>query len=199
MRKRIRNFIHKMSIQEENRETKEFDNEQMIPETEAVSEKPESPEEIEKGLSQEDSWKNKFDEMNDKYLRLYSEFDNFRKRTAKERIEFSKTAAADIFTTILPVIDDFERAQKAMENSVEVEIVKEGMNIIYHKLWNLLQQKGLEKVTALGEEFDADIYEAITSTPVNDDSQKGKVVDVLESGYTLNGKVIRFAKVVVGS
>ena len=188
-----------MSTQEENRDARELDNEQMIPETEAVSEQPESPDEIEKGLSQEDTWKKKFDEMNDKYLRLYSEFDNFRKRTAKERIELSKTAAADIFTTILPVIDDFERAKKAMENAVEVEVVKEGMNIIHHKLWNLLQQKGLEKVNALGEEFDADIFEAITSAPVSDNSQKGKVIDVLESGYTLNGKVISFAKVVVGS
>ena len=114
-----------MSTQEENRDARELDNEQMIPETEAVSEQPESPDEIEKGLSQEDTWKKKFDEMNDKYLRLYSEFDNFRKRTAKERIELSKTAAADIFTTILPVIDDFERAKKAMENAVEVEVVKE--------------------------------------------------------------------------
>ncbi|MEX1190286.1 MAG: nucleotide exchange factor GrpE [Bacteroidia bacterium] len=192
-----------MSTQEDNGKTTGNESpsseEYMIPETEAVSEQPESPAQIEKELSEEDSWKKKFEEINDKYLRLYSEFDNFRKRTAKERIELSKTAGADIFTAILPVVDDFERAHKAMENTEDVETVKEGMNLIYQKLWNLLQQKGLEKVEAKGKEFDADIFEAITSIPAEDQQMKGKVVDVLEGGYALHGKVIRFAKVVVGS
>jgi molecular chaperone GrpE len=149
--------------------------------------------------NKEDDWQLKFAEMNDRYLRLYSEFDNYRKRSARERVEFAKTAASDTFTAILPVLDDFDRAAKAMENAEDVVVVKEGMQLIYHKFRNILISKGLEEMNAQGETFDADFHEAITSIPSPDDSMKGKVVDELEKGYSLNGKVIRFAKVVVGS
>ena len=149
--------------------------------------------------SKEDDWQLKFAEMNDRYLRLYSEFDNYRKRSARERIEFAKTAASDTFTAILPVLDDFDRAAKAMENADDIAVVKEGMQLIYHKFRSILISKGLEEMNAQGETFDADFHEAITSIPSPDDSMKGKVVDEVEKGYSLNGKVIRFAKVVVGS
>jgi molecular chaperone GrpE len=149
--------------------------------------------------NKEDDWQLKFAEMNDRYLRLYSEFDNYRKRSARERVEFAKTAATDTFTAILPVLDDFDRAAKAMENAEDIAVVKEGMQLIYHKFRNILISKGLEEMNAQGETFDADFHEAITSIPSPDDSMKGKVVDELEKGYSLNGKVIRFAKVVVGS
>ena len=149
--------------------------------------------------NKEDDWQLKFADMNDRYLRLYSEFDNYRKRSARERVEFSKTAASDTFTAILPVLDDFDRAAKAMENADDIAVVKEGMQLIYHKFRNILVSKGLEEMNSQGETFDADFHEAITSIPSPDDSLKGKVVDELEKGYSLNGKVIRFAKVVVGS
>ena len=149
--------------------------------------------------NKEQDWQLKFADMNDRYLRLYSEFDNYRKRSARERIEFAKTAASDTFTAILPVLDDFDRAAKAMENAEDIAVVKEGMQLIYHKFRNILISKGLEEMNAQGETFDADFHEAITSIPSPDDSMKGKVVDEVEKGYSLNGKVIRFAKVVVGS
>ena len=149
--------------------------------------------------TKEDDWQLKFAEMNDQYLRLWSEFDNYRKRSARERVEFSKTAASDTFTAILPVLDDFDRAAKAMENAEDIAVVKEGMQLIYHKFRSILISKGLEEMNAQGETFDADFHEAITSIPSPDDSMKGKVVDEVEKGYSLNGKVIRFAKVVVGS
>lgn len=192
-----------MSTQDEKEEHLQDENiqaeEQIIAESEASSEEPESPDDIDKKLNKESDWEKKYHEINDKYLRLYSEFDNFRRRTAKEKIEYSKTAGTDIITAILPVLDDIERAQKAIEAATEINAVKEGVDLIQQKLWNQLHQKGLEKVEAQGKEFDADIFEAITSIPAPDESMKGKVVDVVENGYSLNGKVIRFAKVVVGS
>lgn len=141
----------------------------------------------------------KINELNDKYLRLYSEFDNYRKRTLKEKSEFLKSANEDVLKAILPVIDDFERAIKANENVTDVEAIKEGMSLIYTKLKNIVQHKGLTSFESKGEVFDADLMEAITHIPAPDDEQKGKVVDEIEKGYKLGDKVIRFAKVVVGS
>jgi len=137
--------------------------------------------------------------LNDKYLRLYSEFDNYRKRSIKERIELSKSAASDLIVVLLPVVDDFERALNAMESAEETSTANfDGINLIYNKLKSILAQQGLEKMKAMGEEFDTDFHEALTKIPAPAD-QKGKVVDVIQNGYLLNGKVIRYAKVVVGS
>ena len=198
----IKNIFKKMNTQEgnpfENGEENTMHNEEIIPETEAISEEPSSPEELSSEINESDTWKKKFEEMNDKYLRLYSEFDNFRKRSSREQIELRKTAASDIFAAILPVVDDFDRASKAMESATEIEVVKEGMQLIQNKLWSIVSSKGLEVMDPLGQDFDPDIHEAITSIPSPDESMKGKVLDVLEKGYSLNGKVIRFAKVVVG-
>jgi molecular chaperone GrpE len=172
--------------------------EKIVVDSEVNSEESLNPDNI-NSENKDDEWQLKFAEMNDRYLRLYSEFDNYRKRSARERVEFSKTAASDTFTAILPVLDDFDRAAKAMENADDIAVVKEGMQLIYHKFRNILISKGLEEMSAQGETFDADFHEAITSIPSPDDTMKGKVVDELEKGYSLNGKVIRFAKVVVGS
>ncbi len=137
--------------------------------------------------------------LNEKYLRLYSDFENFRKRTIKERIDLTNTAGEAFFKAILPVLDDFERAKKSMENSTDIAAIKEGVDLVQHKLKNTLQQKGLEEMVSLEQTFDPEIHEAITQFPAPSDNLKGKVVDELEKGYYLNGKVIRFAKVVVGS
>lgn len=143
--------------------------------------------------------KAKADEINDKYLRLYSEFDNFRKRTAKEKIELMQTAGEDVFKSILPVLDDFERAIKSNAETTDVKAVNDGVNLIFNKLKSTLTQKGLTEMNAVGEVFDADVHEAITNIPAPSDDMKGKVVEELEKGYSLNGKIIRFAKVVIGN
>ncbi len=141
----------------------------------------------------------KIDELNDKYLRLYSEFDNFRKRTAKEKIELMQTAGENVFKTMLPVVDDFERAVKSNAEINDAPAIKEGVNLIYNKLKNSLTQKGLEEMKSIGEPFNTDLHEAVTNIPAPSDDLKGKVIEELEKGYYLNGKVIRFAKVVIGS
>lgn len=138
-------------------------------------------------------------ELNDKYLRLFSDFDNYRKRTAKERIELAKTAGEDFFKSVLPVLDDFERGLKAMNEAADVNALKQGVELIFNKLNNTLIAKGLEPLTSIGNSFDADIHEAITNIPAPSDDMKGKVVDEVERGYALNGKVIRYAKVIVGN
>lgn len=139
----------------------------------------------------------KYDEINDKYLRLYSDFDNFRKRAIKERIELSKTASEQVLIDFLSVLDDMERAVASFENVQTVEPIKEGTSLIYNKFKNNLIQKGLSEIDALGKPFDTDYHEAIAHVPAASDDKKNLVIDVTQKGYTLNGKVIRFAKVVV--
>lgn len=145
-----------------------------------------------------DQLKSKNNELNDKYLRLYSEFDNFRKRTMKERVELSKTASAEVIASLLPVLDDLERCLASTKESDEGNL-KTGISLIQSKLLNTLKQKGLEEIEVLGKVFDPELSEAITHVPVEDPSKKNTVIDVIEKGYYLNGKVIRFAKVVTGS
>jgi molecular chaperone GrpE len=145
------------------------------------------------------NWEEKYNELNDKFLRLYSEFDNYKKRTAKERIEFAKSAAQDVFIAILPVIDDLERAIKSNETLEDINAIKEGLKLIHHKFSATLTKKGLEPMDTIGKEFNADLHEAITNIPAQSDDMKGKVIDEVEKGYLLNGKVIRYAKVVVGA
>lgn len=141
----------------------------------------------------------KLAELNDKYLRLYSEYDNYRKRTAKEKIDYMLSAGQDVFMLLLPVLDDFERAIKSNENITDITPVKEGFSLIYNKLKNTLTQRGLVVMESVGEVFNADFHEAITNIPAPSENLKGKVVEVVEKGYSLNGKVIRFAKVIVGA
>lgn len=141
---------------------------------------------------------NQVKEWQEKYIRLSADFDNFRKRTMREKMELIKTASEDTLVSILPVIDDFERAIKAMENVTEVVPVKEGVVLIYNKFNETLAQKGLKPIDAQNQEFNTDLHEAITKIPAPDESLKGKVVDVIQKGYILQDKVVRFAKVVVG-
>ena len=142
--------------------------------------------------------KAKYAELNDTYLRLYSEFDNYRKRTAKEKLELSATASAAVMRDLLPVLDDFERALQNMEKSGN-EADLQGVTLIYNKLKTTLQKKGLEEIVAIDCDFNTDEHEALTMSPAPDESKKGKVLDVIQKGYKLNGTVIRFARVVVGS
>lgn len=144
--------------------------------------------------------KRELDESKDKYLRLYSEFENFRRRTAKERLELIKTAGEDVLGSLIPVVDDFERAKKSIDG-LEVEAsVKEGVDLIYNKLIKVLDQKGLKAMEVeKGHEFNPELHEAVTQFPAPEESLKGKVIDVLEKGYVLGDKVIRFAKVVTGA
>lgn len=140
----------------------------------------------------------KCEELNDKNLRLMAEFDNFRKRTLKEKSELIKNAGENIFVNILPLVDDFERAMKAMETTEDIDAVKEGIDLIYTKFMSFLNVSGVKAIPTDNEPFDVDKHEAVTLYPAPTEDQKGKIIDCLTKGYTLNEKVIRFAKVVVG-
>lgn len=161
---------------------------------ETVNEQPENADN-----SSETSAEDQVAALNDKYLRLYSEFDNYRKRTNKEKIELISTASAGVLKDMLSVMDDFERAIANNENSEDLSAVKEGFKLIHHKLKNVLEAKGLKQMNAKHQAFDADLHEAIANIPAPSDDLKGKVIDDVEKGYYLNDKVIRFAKVVVGN
>jgi molecular chaperone GrpE len=138
------------------------------------------------------------DEAKDKYMRLVAEFDNFRKRNAKERIELIATAGRDIVQSLLVVLDDSERAEKQMESTEDVKAIKEGVSLVFNKLRSAMQQKGLKAMDSKNQDFDPDVHEAITEIPAPTEEMKGKVIDEVEKGYYLNEKLIRHAKVVVG-
>lgn len=150
-------------------------------------------------LSVEEKLKQENAALNDKYLRLFAEFDNYKRRTQKERIELLQTAGKDVIVSLLTILDDFDRANKAAETAVEVGPIKEGVQLVHNKLMSVLGQKGLKVMESINTPFDTDLHEAITKVPAPSEELKGKVIDELEKGYTLNEKVIRFAKVVVGS
>ncbi len=141
------------------------------------------------------------DETNDKFLRLFSEFDNYRKRAAKERVELTKTASEAVITALLPVLDDLERAVKmdAENTKTEEQAKKEGLSLIFNKFKSVLRQKGVEEIASVGEDFNTDYHDAITHIPADNKEQKGKVVEEVKKGYTLNGKVIRYASVIVAN
>ena len=137
-------------------------------------------------------------EMQDKHLRLMAEFDNYRKRTLKEKADLIKTGGESVIVNILPVIDDIDRAMKSMESAQDIIALKEGMNLIFGKFNQFLGQNGVKEVESVGQAFDTDKHEAITNIPAPSEDMKGKVIDVIQKGYYLQDKVIRFAKVVVG-
>jgi molecular chaperone GrpE len=155
--------------------------------------------EVENAPSAVDMLKEELTLANDKYLRLYAEFDNFRRRTIKEREESRKMEGKDLIVSLLPVLDDFERAQKSMENATDLAPVIEGVTLVQHKLKNILSQKGLKAMESIGNPFDPELHEAITNIPAPTEEWKGKVIDEMEKGYFLNDKVVRFAKVIVGA
>jgi len=138
-------------------------------------------------------------ELKDKYLRLYADFENFRRRTAKEKLEMISGASADMLKSVLPVVDDFERAKVSFDSSTEIDALKEGVDLIYNKLFKTLESKGLKPMVSKGETFDAELHESIAQFPAPSEDLKGKVIDEIEKGYYLNDKVIRYAKVIVGA
>ena len=137
-------------------------------------------------------------ELNDRFLRLFSEFDNYKKRVSKEKLDLIATASEKVIVSLLPVIDDFERAIAANEKAEDVESIKAGFNLIYNKLLQMMKRFDVEEIQAKGEEFNTDFHEAVTHFPAQNEEDKGKVIDVTEKGYKLKDKVIRYAKVVVG-
>lgn len=142
--------------------------------------------------------KEEIDKKSEDYLKLLAEFETFRRRNAEDRLNLIGTASADIIKGLLPVLDDCERALKMLETSQD-EAAKEGTSLIYNKLMNYLKGKGLEMIDAKGKAFDTDFHEAVSQFPAPEEKDKGTVLDVVQTGYTLNGKVIRYAKVVVGA
>ncbi|MAR99488.1 MAG: nucleotide exchange factor GrpE [Flavobacteriales bacterium] len=157
--------------------------------------KKETKEEKAKEVKEELTIEEKFAELNDKHLRLFAEFENFKKRTAKERMDLYKTAGESVLTALLPVLDDFERSIKANQKQED-----EGVVLIYNKLKSILETKGLKAMEdPIGQELNTDYNEAITNIPAPSDDMKGKIIDVVEKGYFLNEKVIRYAKVVVAN
>lgn len=185
--------------------------ENIVPESQILPEQPsesqnqetEAEEPAVQGLTEDlkqqlETLQNRYNELNDRYLRLFSEFDNYRKRTLREKIELSKTASAELIIAILPVVDDLERALGNFPDN-EKNSHYEGIKLIYSNLKRLLEQQGLEEIKALGEAFDTDYHEAVTHIPAPEEGHKGKVLEVIKKGYTLQGKIIRFAQVIVGS
>ena len=179
---------------------KKMENAKDIPidETETVENEAETVVEIPQNQPEIDDSAQQISELKDKYLRLYAEFDNFKRRTATERIELMKTAARDTMSALLPVLDDFDRAKKISEKAGSTEVFTEGVSLVYAKLQHILKQKGLETNDATGENFDSEQHEAVVEIPAPTPELAGKVIETIENGYFLNGKLIRHAKVVVG-
>jgi molecular chaperone GrpE len=148
--------------------------------------------------SEEEKLKAELAEAKDKYLRMAAEFDNFRRRTAKERIELTQTAGKDIIQSLLTVLDDSERAAKQIETAKDIDAIKEGLSLVFNKLHAVLQARGLKAMESANQPFDPELHEAITEIPAPNNKMIGKVMDVIEPGYYLNDKLIRHAKVVVG-
>ncbi len=161
---------------------------------EAVCEQKEKPN-LEKELG---SLQQKHEELNDSYLRLHAEYDNFRKRTLKEKAELIKNGGERVLIGIVSLVDDFERALESLQRAEDKKAMLEGIELIHSKFINFLKQHGVNEIEAVGQPFDADRFEAVTTTPVEDEEQKGKVIDCIQKGYVLNEKIIRYPKVIVG-
>ena len=157
-----------------------------------------APEIEETPLSELDQLKADLADQKDKYLRLMAEFDNYKRRTAKERMDLIQTAGKDVIVSLLDVLDDCDRAEKQLNASDDIAVQKEGIQLVFNKIRSTMQAKGLSAMESIGKDFDAELHEAITEVPVPNDKQKGKVIDEVTKGYLLNEKIIRFAKVVVG-
>ena len=195
-------------------ENTQKDIEMEVPETQETqtTQETEKVEKKEKKIFQKKEKKSKTDELEakiveleekvakdkDDYIRLMAEFDNYRRRTSQEKLELVSTASTETIKGLLPVLDDCERALAVLKESKDSEAAKEGTELIYNKLMSYLKSKGLAVIDAAGQPFDTDLHEAVAQFPVPEEDKKGKVFDVVQTGYTLNGKVIRFAKVVVG-
>lgn len=149
-------------------------------------------------LNELDTLKKEIEEQKEKFIRLYADFDNFKRRNAKERVELIQTAGKEVIQSMLEVLDDCERAEKQMNQSTDLKQIREGIGLVFSKFRNILQSRGLKEMKSIGETFNPDFHEAITEISVQDENMKGKIVDEVEKGYTLNDKIIRFSKVVIG-
>lgn len=179
----------------------ETENESIEEQSQTVESENQQENSTEENVSETDNLalqEEKYAKLQDDYLRLRAEFDNYRKRTLKEKSDLIKSAGESVLLNILPLVDDFERAQKALENVTDVESMKEGVALIYEKFISFLAQNGVKAIETEGKDFDLDFHEAITTIPAPSEDLKGKVIDCTQKGYVLNEKVIRFAKVVVG-
>lgn len=179
------------------------DTEELKPVSEELNEGPQvmdadSAKTPDKDALQENNFELKLAEMQDKYLRLSAEFDNYRKRTLREKIDITKHAGENILISLVPVMDDFERALKSIDPSGDCVATKNGIDFIYNKFKDFLKQNGLREIESLNNDFNVDLHEAVSKVSVENESMKGKVVDVVEKGYWLHDKVLRFSKVVVG-
>ncbi len=184
----------------ENEETKALDEEHPELEGDIEGQSEEKEEQPEEELSETEKLSRELAEQKDKFIRLYSEFENFRRRTAKEKIDLISTASEGLMKELIPVLDDFDRAMKSFEDATEVEPVKEGISLIQDKFQKTLAAKGLKPIEdAKGKEFDTEFHEAVTQFPAPSEDMKGKVIDQVEQGYMLGEKVIRYSKVVVGA
>ena len=177
-------------------EDKEQLSQEPIADTENGAQK--APETEEVPLSELDQLKADLADQKDKYLRLMAEFENFKRRTAKERVDLIQTAGKDVIVSLLDVMDDCDRAEKQLNGSDDIAVQKEGIQLVFNKIRATLQAKGLKAMESIDQAFDVELHEAITEVPVPDASKKGKVIDEVTKGYYLNDKIIRFAKVVVG-
>ena len=186
---------HKKDTVKEGKDTEGNKQEETIHNEEAQKEQQEVKDETSENIEE---LKKKLEEMNDKYLRLSAEYDNYRKRTLKEKMELAKSAGASVILALLPVIDDFDRALAHLDDARDLDAVKEGILLIYSKFKEFLAQQGVSEIEATNKEFDTDHHEAKTKIPAPSEDMKGKVIDTVEKGHMLNDKVIRFAKVVVG-
>ena len=188
----------KEQLSEEQKKAQEKTDYKNAKEQENKTEEQEIDQQEEKEEKKEPTAEDKLQQMEDKYLRLVAEYDNYRKRTLREKMELSKSAGEDILIGLLPVVDDFERALGHIDEANDLKAVKEGIDLIYGKFKEFLKQKGVKEIEANHQEFDTDLHEAMTKIPAPEEKLKGKVLDVLEKGYTLQDKVIRYSKVVVG-
>lgn len=180
--------------EENNKEQEEIQQAEMSEEQTAEKIEENEPE---KESTEQNEWKEKYEELNNTYLRKLAEYENYRKRTTREKAELVKSAGEGILKDILPLVDDFERGIAAAENTDDIAAVKEGVKLIYDKFVKFLEQNGVKEIEAQNQPFDTDYHEAITMIPATEEEQKGKVIDCVQKGYTLNEKVIRYAKVVV--
>lgn len=187
-----------ISNESANAEKNEFVDEQL----ERSTEQTEEPEDKEEKTASFEAivaeLENSLANINDKYLRLSAEFDNYRKRTLREKMELTRSAGESVMRNVLPLLDDVERAISSMEQGHDIEATKEGVKLIYNKFKDFTGQNGIKEIEAMGEVFNTDLHEAVTKIPAPSEEMKGKIIDVIQKGYYLNDKVIRFAKVVVG-
>lgn len=181
----------KKSVEIEEPEVNQVNDNKVVEETEEVNQEQE-PQDPMAQLQDE------LNETKDKYVRLSAEFDNYRKRTLREKTDMLKYASEDVMKAILPLVDDFERALKHTEDATEIDAVRKGIELIHSKFIDFLSSKGVKEIEAVGLELDTDLHEAVTKIPAPEKKMKGKIVDVIEKGYKLSDKVIRFSKVVVG-